>query len=290
VNVDDVLTLDTDELGALRSPVMVIALTGLFDIAASASTALDRFAPVATSVTVAEIDPDPFYDFTQERPQVEIDEGEVRVIRWPENRFDVVRGLGGRDLVVLVGAEPHLYWRTYSSCVQTIVGALGCEAVVTVGSSAEAVPHTRVPLVTASTTDAELARRLGIGQPTYQGVTGMAGVLLADLGAAGVPSVSLRVGVPHYLLNAEHPQAVAALQTHLAHVLNVPAPVDDGELASEIQRWRTLHDEVVANDAQLQLYVRMLEHEHDRRAEASIPSADDIGAQFERFLRDQRDG
>jgi hypothetical protein len=66
--------------------------------------------------------------------------------------------------------------------------------------------------------------------------------------------------------------------------------VDDGELASEIKRWRTLHDEVVANDAQLQLYVRMLEHEHDRRAEASIPSADDIGAQFEQFLRDQRDG
>jgi hypothetical protein len=147
-----------------------------------------------------------------------------------------------------------------------------------------------VPLVTASTTDGELARRLGIGQPTYQGVTGMAGVLLADLGAAGVPSVSLRVGVPHYLLNGEHPQAVAALQTHLAHVLNVPAPADDGELAGEIQRWRTLHDEVVDNDAQLQLYVRMLEHEHDRRAEASIPSADDIGAQFEQYLRDQREG
>jgi hypothetical protein len=104
-----------------------------------------------------------------------------------------------------------------------------------------------------------------------------------------VPSVSLRVGVPHYLLNAEHPQTVAALQAHLAHVLNVPAPVDDGELAGEIKRWRSLHDEVVANDAQLQLYVRMLEHEHDRRAEASIPSADDIGAQFEQYLRDQRE-
>jgi PAC2 family len=289
VNVDEVLTLDTDELGALRSPVMVIALTGLFDIAGAASTALDRFAPADSSITVAEIDPDPFYDFTQERPQVEIDEGEMRVIRWPENRFDVVRGLGVRDLVVLVGAEPHLYWRTYSGCVRTVVDALGCEAVVTVGSAAEAVPHTRVPLVTASTTDGELAQRLGIGQPTYQGVTGMAGVLLADLGASGVPSVSLRVGVPHYLLNAEHPQAVAALQTHLAHVLNVPAPVDDGELAGEIKRWRGMHDELVANDAQLQLYVHMLEHEHDKRAEASIPSADDIGAQFEQYLREQRD-
>jgi hypothetical protein len=289
VDVDDVLTLDTEAIGALRSPVMVIALTGLFDIAGAASTALDRFAPADTAITVAEIDPDPFYDFTQERPQVEVDEGELRVIRWPENRFDIVRGLGGRDLVVLVGAEPHLYWRTYSSCVRTVVKALGCEAVVSVGSAAEAVPHTRVPLVTGSTTDGELARRLGIGQPTYQGMTGMAGVLLAELGAAGVPSVSLRVGVPHYLANAEHPQAVAALQTHLSHVLNVPVPADEGELAAEINRWRALHDEVVANDAQLQLYVRLLEQEHDRRAEASIPSADDIGAQFEQYLRETRD-
>ena len=289
MNVADVLAIDTDELGALRSPVMVIALTGLFDIAGAASTALDHFAPGGSSVTVAEIDPDPFYDFTQERPQVEIDEGEVRVIRWPENRFDVVRGLGGRDLVVLVGAEPHLYWRTYSACIRSVVSELGCEAVVTVGSAAEPVPHTRVPLVTGSTTDGELARRLGIGQPTYQGVTGVAGVILADLGVAGVPSVSLRVGVPHYLMNAEHPQAVAALQAHLSHVLNVPVPPDGGELAAEIRRWRALHDEVVAGDAQLQLYVRMLEQEHDRRAEASIPSADDLGAEFEQYLREHRE-
>ena len=289
MNVDDVLAFDADEIGDLRSPVMVIALTGLFDIAGAASTALDRFAPAEVSVTVGEIDPDPFYDFTQERPLVEIDDGEVRVIRWPENRFDVVRGLGGRDLVVLVGAEPHLYWRTYSACVGEVVTALGCEAVVSVGSSAEAVPHTRVPLVTGSTTDGELARRLGIGQPTYQGVTGVAGVLLADLADAGVPAVSLRVGVPHYLMNAEHPQAVAALQAHLAHVLNVPVPEDDGTLAADIARWRILHDEVVAGDSQLQMYVRMLEAEHDRRAEASIPSADDLGAEFEQYLREHRD-
>jgi proteasome assembly chaperone (PAC2) family protein len=289
VNVDDVLTLDDEAIDTLRSPVMVIALTGLFDIAGAASTTLDRFAPEEASITVGEIDPDPFYDFTQERPHVEIDDGEVRVIRWPENHFDVVRGTGGRDLVVLVGAEPHLYWRTYSECVRSVLRRLGCEAVVTVGSAAEATPHTRVPLVTGSTTDVELARRLGIGQPTYQGVTGVAGVLLSDLAAVGVPAVSLRVGVPHYLMNAEHPQAVAALQTHLAHVLNVPVPADDGELAADIKRWRSLHDEVVAEDAQLQLYVRMLEHDHDRRAEASITSADDLGAQFEQYLREQRD-
>jgi len=289
VNVDEVLQLEIEDLGPLRSPVMLIALTGLFDIGGAATTALDRFAPADTAITIGEIDPDPFYDFTQERPQVEFDDGEIRQIRWPENQFDVVRGRGGRDLVVLVGVEPHLYWRTYSGCITAVAQRLGCEAVVTVGSAAEAVPHTRTPLVTGSTTDSELARRLGIGQPTYQGVTGVVGVIQSELADAGIPSVSLRVGVPHYLMNAEHPQAVAALQTHLSHVLNVPVPADEGELADEIARWRSLHDEVVEGDVQLQFYTRMLEQEHDRRAEAAIPSADDLGAEFEQFLRDQRD-
>jgi hypothetical protein len=289
MEVDDVLELEIGDLGALRSPVMLVGLAGLFDIAGAATTAVDRFAPPDSAITVGEIDPDPFYDFTQERPHVEFDEGEMRVIRWPENRFDVVPGRGDRDLIVLVGVEPHLGWRTYASCVLHVAASLRCEAVVTVGSAAEAVPHSRTPLVTGSTTDPDLARSLGIGQPTYQGVTGVAGVVQAALGGAGIPSVSLRVGIPHYLMNAEHPQAVAALQTHLAHVLGVPVPDDDGELALDIARWRSLHDEVVEGDPQLQMYVRMLEAEHDRRSEAAIPTADDLGAQFEQYLKDHRD-
>ncbi|MAT07369.1 MAG: hypothetical protein CL424_20280 [Acidimicrobiaceae bacterium] len=288
VNVDDVLELEIADLADLRAPVMLIGLTGLFDIGGAATTALDRFAPADTAITVGEIDPEPFYDFTQERPLVEFDDADVRVVRWPENRFDVVRGRGGRDLVVLVGVEPHLYWRTYAECIVHVARRLGCEAVVTVGSAAEAVPHSRTPLVTGSTTDPRLARSLGIGQPSYQGVTGVVGVVQTALAEAGIASVSLRVGIPHYLMNAEHPQAVAALQAHLSHVLGVPVPDDDGELVDDIARWRSLHDEVVDNDPQLQMYVRMLEAEHDRRAEASIPTADDLGAQFERFLDEQR--
>jgi hypothetical protein len=288
VNVTDVLDLATDDVGSLRAPVMLIGLTGLFDIGGAATTAVDRMAPADHAITVGEIDPDPFYDFTQERPYVEFDEGEVRVIRWPENRFDVVRGRGDRDLVVLVGVEPHLAWRTYAECVIHVARELRCEAVVTVGSSAEPVPHTRTPLVNGSTTDPALARSLGIGQPSYQGMTGVIGVIQTALGEVGIPSISLRVGIPHYLMNTEHPQAIAALQTHLSHVLNVPVPDDHGDLVDEIGRARALHDEVVANDPQLQMYVRMLEADFDRTAEAAIPSPDDLGAELERFLDEQR--
>lgn len=285
MTVDEVLTMETDSLGSLRSPVLLVALSGWFDVGDTATAALQRFVDPDTAVTVAELDPDPFYDFTQERPHVEIVDGEVRVLRWPENRFEVCRGDSSRDLVVLLGIEPHLAWPTYAEAVVRVAERLGCEAVVTVGAQAEAVPHTRTPLVTGSTTNTALAGRLGLSKPSYQGMTGVVGVLQATLEARDVPAVSLRVGIPHYLANAEHPQAVEALHLHLAHVLGVraePGPVD------EIARWRSLHDEAVEHDVQLAMYVKMLEQDHDRRAEAAIPSADDLGAQFERFLREQR--
>ena len=132
----------------------------------------------------------------------------------------------------------------------------------------------------------QLARQLALSPPTYQGVTGLIGVLHAELERAGVPTISLRVGVPHYLAHSEHPQAVTALIGHLAHVLGVTLPVD---LSDDIERWGALHDEAVAEDDQLRGYVRMLEIEYDRRAEATLRSGDDLAALFEEFLRQQRD-
>jgi hypothetical protein len=99
--------------------------------------------------------------------------------------------------------------------------------------------------------------------------------------------VSLRVGVPHYLGNAKHPQSSAALLRHLEHVLGVPT--GHAELAEDAMRWRSLHDEAVAEDQHAAAYVAMLEHDYDRRMEASMPSGDDLAAEFEKFLREQRD-
>jgi hypothetical protein len=285
VVVDDVLMLQTEGLAPLRAPIMVIALHGLFDMSSAATAAVAGLVS-DDAVTVGEIDPDPFFDFTQERPMVEIDEGELRVIRWPDSRFEVVRTDGPHDLVIAIGTEPHLHWATYAQCVIAVSRRLGCEAVLTVGSSADAMPHTRMPTVTGSTTNHEFASRLGLAAPSYQGVTGLVGVLHAELERAGIPSISLRVGIPHYLVNAEHPIAVAMLQQHIGHVVGITVASD---LRDDIGRWRQLHDEVVEGDPQLGIYVRMLEQEYDRRAEAAIPSADVLGAEFERFLRTQRD-
>ena len=286
MRVDDVLTTHTEGLAPLNRPIMIVALTGWFDASAAATGALewllrDRIAPV-----VAAIDPDPFYDFTQERPEVWLDDDEVAHIRWPTSEFRIARFPGAsHDLVVLSGAEPHVRWNTYCTCITEMATRLGSDIVVTIGANADAVPHTRTPFVVGSSTNDELVRRLGLSRPQYQGITGVAGVLQERLEKLGIPAISLRVGVPHYLGNAQHPKSSAALLRHLEHVLGVAT--DHADMAAEIERWQSLHDEAVAEDAQAAAYVQMLERQYDHQAEAMLPSADDLAAELEAFLRDQ---
>lgn len=287
MNVDDVLSTSFTGLAPLRAPIMVVALRGWFDVAAVATDALDAVLADQVAPVVAEIDPDPFFDFTQERPEVYLDDGESRHVRWPSNEFRIARFPdGAHDLVVLAGVEPHLRYAPFADCIISVAERLACEVVVTVGAAPDAVPHTRLPLVVGSSTSDGLVRALGLSRPQYQGITGLVGVLQERLDRRAIPAVSLRVGVPHYLGNAKHPRSSAALLQHLEHVLGVPMP--HTRLRAEIERWGTLHDEAVADDRQASLYVSMLESEYDRRTEAALPTGDDLAADFERFLRDQR--
>ena len=287
-DVDEVLGRYWDDLEPLRNPVMLVALQGLFDISFVATSALDWMLKERDSLVVADIDPDPFFDFTQQRPHVWFDEDGDRRLRWPENEFAVVRYPEGlRDLVVLNGVEPHLGWATFARCVAEVSRGLGCTLVVSLGAVAEQVPHTRVPRVVGSTTNDALAGLLGLGQPQYQGPTGAAGVLLDELDRASIPSVSLRVGVPHYLASAQHPKSAAALLQHLQHVLGVPT--DHRDLVDEIGRWQELHDAAVSGDGQAAEYVTMLERRHDRSLEESLPTGDDLAAELEAYLRESGD-
>ena len=288
MHIDDILTTAYTELAPLHSPILVVALRGWFDVAEVATDALESLLIDHIAPVVASIDPDPFFDFTQERPQVEFDDDDQRQIRWPLNEFRVARFPGkAHDLVLLSGVEPHMRYATFADAIVTVAEALGCEVIVTLGAAPEAIPHSRPPSVVGSSTNDGLVRALGLSRPRYQGVTGLVGVLQERLDTAGLPAVSLRVGVPHYLGNAKHPQASAALLRHLEHVLGVPT--GHAALHEDAMRWRSLHDEAVAEDSQAARYVEMLEREYDRRMEAAMPSADDLAAEFEKFLREQRD-
>jgi proteasome assembly chaperone (PAC2) family protein len=286
LSVDEVLERYWDEIEPLRNPVMLVAMRGLFDIGGVATSALDWMLKERDFTVVADIDPDSFFDFTQERPESFLDEDGERHIRWPENEFVVIRyPEGARDMVVLNGVEPHVAWGTFTKSIVDVAQGLGCTLVISLGAAAEQVPHTRVPLVVGSTTNDDLASRLGLSRPQYQGPTGVAGVLLDELDRSGLTSVSLRVGVPHYLMHAQHPKSAAALLQHLQHVLGIPT--DHQNLQSEISRWQELHDAAIDSDMQASAYVEMLERRHDQIVERTMPSGDDLAAELEEFLRGQ---
>jgi len=289
MNISEVLDADWEAVGPLRDPVLVVALRGWFDVAGVATGALEWSVQDRDVVVVGSIDPDPFFDFTQERPETYLDEDGDRHIRWPENDFVVVRfPEGSRDLVLMSGVEPHLQWTTFADCIVECARKLKCEVVVTVGATADGVPHTRSPHVVGSSTNTALARRLGLSRPQYQGPTGVVGVIHERLEREGITAVSLRVGVPHYLANAQHPKSSAALLRHLEHVLGVPTA--HGEMYEEIQRWEELHDAAVEGDDQTLSYLTILEDEYDRRTEETVASGESLAAEFEKFLREQQDG
>ena len=289
MNISEVLDADWEAVGPLRDPVLVVALRGWFDVAGVATGALEWSVQDRDVVVVGSIDPDPFFDFTQERPETYLDEDGDRHIRWPENDFVVARfPEGSRDLVLMSGVEPHLQWTTFADCILECARKLKCEVVVTVGATADGVPHTRSPHVVGSSTKTALARRLGLSRPQYQGPTGVVGVIHERLEREGITAVSLRVGVPHYLANAQHPKSSAALLRHLEHVLGVPTA--HGEMYEEIQRWEELHDAAVEGDDQTLSYLTILEDEYDRRTEETVASGESLAAEFEKFLREQQDG
>src|SRR5205823_13899125 len=157
------------------------------------------------------------------RPSVRLDDG-VRRIVWPENVVYATQRSGeGRDFVLVSGIEPDIHWRGFCDALLEVAERTGCEMVVTLGATPDAVPHTRLPVVFGSSTNAELASRLGLSHPQYQGITGAVGVLHAALDHSRFPAIAMRVGVPYYASAIPNPKAAMALLRQLAHVTGVTA-------------------------------------------------------------------
>ena len=278
-------TADDQLAAGLDRPILVVAFRGLFDAAGSATSAVEWLAERLDSVQVGDVDPETFFDFTQERPVVEFDDHDVRWIRWATNRVLTVRTAEGqRDLVLVSGVEPHLRWRTFTEALLEAATRSGSRMVVTLGSMSGMSPHTRPPAVTGSSTNRDLADRLGLDRPSYQGPTGVVGVLHDTLDRAGVPVISLRVSVPYYLPDSPNPKATRALLRRFEQVSGIDTAHAD--LDGPAAEWQSRVDQAVAGDDEVRAHVRRLESQVDQ-SEDLMPRGDDLAAELEAFLREQ---
>ena len=275
----------------LNRPVLVAAFKGWNDAGEAASGAVEMLWDALDAEPFAWIDPEEFFDFQATRPTVRSVRGGGRAIDWPDNRFGWAELPGtDRHIVLLDGTEPNLRWRTFSEAVADLALTLDVEMVVTVGALQVDVPHTRPVPVTGSTGNVQLASHLGLTRSTYEGPTGMTGVLHQACATAGMDAVSLWGGVPHYLSGAPYLTATLSLTERILRVLEVELPLDS--LAQEAASQTDDITALLAEDEDLAEYVAELE---DRFAAGDhievLPepgiSGDELAAEFERYLRDR---
>jgi proteasome assembly chaperone (PAC2) family protein len=284
--------LRIDHRPELERPILVAAFRGWNDGAQAASLAAGYLAKTWGAERFAEVDPENFFDFQAARPHVSLEEGLTRRIDWPETVFYHARPEGlDRDVVLLLGIEPNLRWRTFTDLVVGLAEELGIEMLITLGALLADVPHTRSAPVTGSATDKELVERLGLSASRYEGPTGIVGVLHDVCGTRGIPSASLWAAVPHYVSLTPSPRGALALCERLGSVLGIE--IEAGELEEAAANYEEQVSEAVASDEETAAYVDELERRSDQLEDATeLPSGDALAAELTRFLRerDEEDG
>ena len=274
----------------LERPLMIAAFRGWNDGGQGASLATGYLAKLWDAKRFAEIDPENFFDFQATRPHVSLEEGLTRRIDWPSTVFYHGRPQGfDRDVVLLLGIEPNLRWRTFTDLIVGFIQELGIDLVVTLGALLADVPHTRPCPVTGSASDPELVQRLGLSASRYEGPTGIVGVIHDACRQADIHSASLWAAVPHYVSLAPSPRAARALCERLSGVLGLE--VDVGELAEAEDAYVEQVSEAVATDSETAAYVEELEQRADSldwlEESGGLPSGEALAAEIARFLRER---
>ncbi len=270
----------------LRAPALICGFKGWNDAGDAASSAVSFVGEALGAREFATIDPEEFYDFQATRPQIKLDDAQVRSIEWPAVRLYEARiPRAPRDLILLSGHEPSFRWRTFTAMIVELAEAIGVQLVVTLGALLADVPHSRPVSVTGFATDPTLVSRLSLPQSSYEGPTGIVGVLHDACRTGGLPSASLWAAVPHYIAASPNPKAALALIRKLEGLVGVV--IDAGELETAAADYERQVNVAVQHDPDIQAFVEKLEaaagEEEDDALE--LPSGDSIERDLQRFLR-----
>jgi proteasome assembly chaperone (PAC2) family protein len=240
----------------LKNPVVVAAFTGWNDAGDAASTALRTLVESSSATALAEIDPDPYTDFATVRPHVRLTAQGQREIVWPTVGVWSA-SLPGTDVILVLGPEPALRWRSFCQQITGLAGHVGAPMAITLGALLADVPHSRPVHLIGTATDSALMERFELERSRYEGPTGIVGVLQAAFTHADIPSASLWAAVPGYAAQLPSPKAAMALVERACSMMGTPAPLS--VLADQSVEYDARIASLVADDDDLSTYVSRLE-------------------------------
>jgi len=290
---------EVDDVPALDEPVLIVGLTGFVDAGNAARLACDHLLDRPDPKTVVSFDVDQLLDYRSRRPVMVFVEDHWESYDQPRLRLIAVSDATGRPFLLLTGPEPDLQWERFCAAVRGLVARFGVRLTVGLNSIPMAVPHTRPTGITAHATRREL---IAGHEPWLQRVRvpgSAANLLEYQLGQAGRDAMGFAVHVPHYLAQTDYPEAAETLLESVARATGLQLPTE--ELHSAAADVRVEIDQQVAQSDEVAAVVRALEQQYDAfirgrkgpgllgTESGPLPSADELGAELERFLAEQAD-
>ena len=281
----------------LRDPVLLAAFVRKNGVNTTAAAALRHRIRVHSLEAIAEFDPQPFFDFTQSRPQVRVSR-EGRSIDWPENRVHLERGAeGGRDALVISGVEPHLQWRGFSEALLEFASSHGVRWALIVRSFPATVPHTRPVVLRLTTASEPLSDALGLPalRPSYEGPIDIGEVLASAVAGEEGASGGITALVPNYLGVVPNPMAVLEVTRALDRLMGTQTTA--GEFEQAAANVRAQADAQMEQSPEVREAVHQMEEQYESLAGSAsgdagasdLPSTEELLGDVERFLANEGD-
>jgi hypothetical protein len=270
-----------EQIPMLTAPVLVAAFDGWIDAAGAATACANHVAEGGR--VVASFDVDSLNDYRARRPVLDVVDGVLARMQWPDITLRHV-AFDGRDVLVLVGPEPDYKWKQLGDELLELALRLGVVEWISLGAIPAAVPHTRpVPVLATASTDASLrdGEQQGPGGVLRVPAAALSAVEMT-VAAAGIPAIGYYAQVPHYIGASAYAPATLALLQHLERRLGVTIPLRT--LGDDAIAQRERLDVAIAEDEDSKEYLTRLEA---LASEERMPSGDEIASEIERYLKEQ---
>ena len=271
--------MDIDD-SSTKAPIMVLAFAGWNDAGGASTWAIRSLIEKTIATEILTFDSEEFYDFSRERPTVHLD-GESRFLSWPKNTISLSND---GSLLLMEGVEPQLNWQTFTQNILAEAQKYNVSMIITLGSLLAEVPHSRPVLIHGVSENTEINRTYGLQTSSYEGPTGIIGVINQLSTDAGIPNMSFWATVPNYVAGAESPKAALALIEKLKTTLNLSLNTTDLEIASSAYERQI--NQIIEGDPDTSKYVDELEDNYDA-GDYEVASPEDFVKDVENFLRDQ---
>jgi predicted ATP-grasp superfamily ATP-dependent carboligase len=281
----------------LERPVLVHALGGFVDAGQAGRLAAEHLLGTLPHRVLVRFDVDQVYDYRARRPVMTFVEDHWESYEPPRLELSLVEDAVGTGFLMLTGPEPDLQWERFSVAVQRLVDRYAVRLTVGVHAIPMAVPHTRPVGVTAHASRPELVAGHEPWVTRVQVPGHLAGLLEFRLGESGHDAAGFAVHVPHYLAQAEYPDAAATLVESVAEITELRLPVGDLRAAGEQVRAAVAAQ--VAEQPEVAEVVRALEDQYDAfvaargrsllARDSPLPTGEELGAELERFLAQEND-